>query len=90
MEVLLLSRDGAAWWKKILYLCRKRPTPFTSLDSFIHLAPIVTLRGTQACVDYYKMLYEEVAERAERGIGAVPGERYRLLGQLPVWFKMRR
>jgi bcr-type benzoyl-CoA reductase subunit B len=90
MQVLLLSRDGAAWWKKILYLCRKRPTPFTSLDSFIHLAPIVTLRGTQACVDYYKMLYEEVAGLADRGIGAVPGERYRLLwDNLPVWFKMR-
>jgi benzoyl-CoA reductase/2-hydroxyglutaryl-CoA dehydratase subunit BcrC/BadD/HgdB len=90
MRVLELSRDGAAWWKKILYLCRRVPTPFTSLDSFIHLAPIVTLRGTQACVDYYKLLYEEVAARAAAGTPAVPGERYRLLwDNLPVWFKMR-
>jgi bcr-type benzoyl-CoA reductase subunit B len=90
MEVLELSREGTSWWKKILYLCRRVPAPITSLDSFIHLAPIVTLRGTQVCVDYYKMLYEEVAERAENGIGAVPGERYRLLwDNLPVWFKMR-
>ena len=37
------------------------------------------------------MLYEEVAERAEKKIGTIPDERYRVLwDNLPVWFKMRR
>ena len=67
------------------------PCSLNSLDSFIHLGPIVTLRGTQACVDYYKILYEEVAERARQKIGSIPEEKYRVLwDNLPVWFKMSR
>lgn len=91
MEVLMLSRDAAQWWKKMLYLGKTIPSPFNSLDTFIHLGPIVTLRGKKECVDYYKLLYNEVAERAEKKIGSIPEERYRLLwDNLPVWFKMRR
>ncbi len=90
-EVLLLSREAAAYWQKMLQLGKTIPAPFNSLDTFIHLGPIVTLRGTQACVDYNKLLYEEVAARAEKKIGSLPEEQYRVLwDNLPVWFKMRR
>ncbi len=90
-EVMFLARDATEYWKKILYLSKTIPAPFNSLDSFIHLGPIVTLRGTRDCVDYYKLLYEEVAERAANKIGSIPDEKYRLLwDNLPVWFKMRR
>jgi benzoyl-CoA reductase/2-hydroxyglutaryl-CoA dehydratase subunit BcrC/BadD/HgdB len=42
-------------------------------------------------VDYYKQLYDEVAEHAEKNMASVPGEQYRVLwDNLPVWFKMRR
>ena len=86
-----LSQEAAEWWKKILYLARTHPAPINSLDSFIHLGPIVTLRGTQECVDYYKLLYEEVAKRERQHIGSIPSEKYRLLwDNLPIWFKMRR
>ncbi|MBU2547896.1 MAG: 2-hydroxyacyl-CoA dehydratase family protein [Proteobacteria bacterium] len=91
LEVLQLSNQASTYWMKMLELGRKIPSPFNSLDTFIHLGPIVTLRGTRTCVDYYKLLYEEVAERAARNIPSVPGEKYRLLwDNLPVWFKMRR
>jgi len=91
METLRFSQQAAELWKKILYLAKIHPAPFNSLDSFIHLAPIVTLRGTKECVDYYQLLYEEVAPRAEKKIGSVADERYRVLwDNLPVWFKMRR
>jgi bcr-type benzoyl-CoA reductase subunit B len=90
-EVLALSQEAAEQWKKMLYLGKTMPSPFNSLDSFIHLGPIVTLRGTKECVDYYKLLYKEVAERAEKKIGSIPEEKYRVLwDNLPVWFKMRR
>jgi benzoyl-CoA reductase/2-hydroxyglutaryl-CoA dehydratase subunit BcrC/BadD/HgdB len=75
----------------MLYLGKTIPSPFNSLDTFIHLGPIVTLRGTRECVDYYKLLYEEVADRAEKKIGSLPEEKYRVLwDNLPVWFKMRQ
>jgi bcr-type benzoyl-CoA reductase subunit B len=90
-EVLYLSREAANYWQKMLYLGKNIPSPFNSLDSFIHLGPIVTLRGTKECVDYYKLLYDEVAERAEKKLASVPGETHRVLwDNLPVWFKMRR
>ncbi len=91
MDVMVLSGEAAEWWKKMLYLGKTIPSPFNSLDTFIHLGPIVTLRGTKECVDYYKLFYDEVAERAEKKIGSIPEEQYRLLwDNLPVWFKMRR
>jgi benzoyl-CoA reductase/2-hydroxyglutaryl-CoA dehydratase subunit BcrC/BadD/HgdB len=89
-HTIALSREATAWWRKTLDLGRVVPAPLTSLDAFIHVAPIVTLRGTQACVDYYRQLHEEVAARAGQRIGSVPGERFRVLwDNLPVWFKMR-
>ena len=91
IEVLSLSREASMYWRKMLYLCKTIPAPINSLDSFIHLGPIVTLRGTRECVDYYKYLYEEVAERARKKIGSIPDEKYRVLwDNLPVWFKMSR
>jgi bcr-type benzoyl-CoA reductase subunit B len=90
-EVLSLSSEASGYWKKLLYLGKEMPAPFNSLDSFIHLGPIVTLRGTQECVDFYKFLYNEVAERAAKKIGSLPEEKYRVLwDNLPIWFKMRR
>ena len=90
-SVLHLSREAATYWQDMLQLGKHIPSPFNSLDTFIHLGPIVTLRGTQECVDYYKLLYEEVAERAEKNLASVPGEQHRVLwDNLPVWFKMRR
>jgi len=90
-EVLSLSSEASGYWKKLLYLGKEMPAPFNSLDSFIHLGPIVTLRGTQECVDFYKFLYAEVAERAAKKIGSLPQEKYRVLwDNLPIWFKMRR
>jgi benzoyl-CoA reductase/2-hydroxyglutaryl-CoA dehydratase subunit BcrC/BadD/HgdB len=42
-------------------------------------------------VDYYKLLYDQVAARADQGIGSIPEEKYRLLwDNLPIWFKMRQ
>jgi benzoyl-CoA reductase/2-hydroxyglutaryl-CoA dehydratase subunit BcrC/BadD/HgdB len=90
-EIILLGLEASTFWKKMLNLGKTIPSPFNSLDTFIHLAPIVVLRGTQKCVDYYKMLYEEVLELAENKIGSIPDEKYRILwDNLPIWFKMRR
>jgi benzoyl-CoA reductase/2-hydroxyglutaryl-CoA dehydratase subunit BcrC/BadD/HgdB len=62
----------------------------SAFDAFFHLALIVTLRGTQVTVDYYKMLLAEMKERIADGISAVPDERYRLLwDNLPVWYRTR-
>jgi len=54
------------------------------------MAPIVTLRGTQEVVDYYKLLRDEMLERVANGIGAVEDEKYRLIwDNIPIWYEMR-
>ena len=61
-----------------------------SFDTFIHLAPIVTLRGTPECINYYKTLYAEIEQRIRDGVASVPGETYRLgWDNLAIWYKIR-
>jgi benzoyl-CoA reductase/2-hydroxyglutaryl-CoA dehydratase subunit BcrC/BadD/HgdB len=89
--VMALALKASSRWKEILRLAANIPSPINSIDTFIHMAPIVTLRGTPQCVSYYDLLHAEVVDHADRRIGSIPEERYRVLwDNLPVWFKMRR
>ena len=89
-EVALLSVEGVDLWKEVLKTAESRPSPFTCFDAFIHMAPIVTLRGTQEVVDYYTLLRDEMRERVANGIGAVPNEEYRFIwDNIPIWYEMR-
>ena len=89
-EVGRLSIEGQRLWQAVLDTAAHRPAPLSAFDAFFHLALIVTLRGQQQTIDYYKMLLAEMNERIAAGIGAVPDERYRLLwDNLPVWFRTK-
>jgi bcr-type benzoyl-CoA reductase subunit B len=89
-EVGRLSVQGQRLWQEILDTAMNRPAPISAFDAFFHLALIVTLRGTQQTVDYYKMLLAEMKQRVADGIGAVPREKYRLLwDNLPVWYRTK-
>lgn len=89
-EVAALSGQASTLWGEILALSKNIPAPMSSFDGFILMAPIVTLRGTQGVIDFYKTLKEEIEQRVRDGVGAAPGEKYRLLwDNLPIWFKMR-
>jgi len=85
-----LSIEGQRLWQAVLDTAVHRPAPLSAFDAFFHLALIVTLRGTQTAVDYYRQLLAEMQQRIADGIGAVPDERYRLLwDNLPVWYRTR-
>lgn len=84
-----LASRATILWGEVLELLAHKPSPATSLDTFIHIAAIVVMRGTQKCVDYYETLLAEMKERVANNIAAVPGEKYRLgWDNLPIWFKM--
>jgi benzoyl-CoA reductase/2-hydroxyglutaryl-CoA dehydratase subunit BcrC/BadD/HgdB len=88
-ETMQLSARATALWGEVLDQLAHKPSPMTSFDTFIHIAPIVVMRGTQTCIDYYEMLLAEMKERVANGVAAVPGEQFRLgWDNLPVWFKM--
>jgi len=89
-EVGRLSVEGQKLWQEVLDTAMNRPSPMTCFDAFFHLALIVTLRGTQIAVDYYKLLLEEMKQRVANGISAIPNERYRLLwDNLPIWYRVK-
>ncbi len=84
------SEEAIKLWKAVQDLLVHHPAPMNSFDTFIHLAPIVTLRGTQECIDYYKGLYSEIEQRVRNGVAAVPGEQYRLgWDNLAIWYKIQ-
>jgi len=89
-EVGRLSVEGQVLWQEVLDTAMNRPSPMTCFDAFFHLALIVTLRGTQIAVDYYRSLLEEMKQRVADGISAIPNERYRLLwDNLPIWYRVK-
>jgi bcr-type benzoyl-CoA reductase subunit B len=89
-ETLFLAAQASDLWEKVLAMGKKKPSPINSFDTFIHLAPIVTLRGTQKAVDYYTRFYEELVELSAQGFGSVPDEKIRLLwDNLPIWYRIK-
>jgi benzoyl-CoA reductase/2-hydroxyglutaryl-CoA dehydratase subunit BcrC/BadD/HgdB len=88
--VLALSNEACRLWNEILETAALKPAPFGFFDACFHMAPIVTWRGTAEAVDYYRALKEEVEERIEKGIHAIPGERYKIyFDHIPCWPKLR-
>ena len=89
-EVLESSRRGSELWGKVLATMRHRPAPMTIFDAFVHLAPVVSLRGLPVCERYYEGLLAELEDRVERNVAAVPGERHRLMwDNIAIWFALK-
>jgi benzoyl-CoA reductase/2-hydroxyglutaryl-CoA dehydratase subunit BcrC/BadD/HgdB len=84
------SFEAITLWKEILLLSRSRPAPMAAFDAFIHMAPIVTLRGTRWAVRYYRRLKKEIEERVRKEEGAFDREEIRLLwDNIPIWYDIR-
>jgi benzoyl-CoA reductase/2-hydroxyglutaryl-CoA dehydratase subunit BcrC/BadD/HgdB len=84
------AREGARLWGECLAASQARPAPWTGFDGFFHMAPIVALRGSEACNAYYRLLRDELRDRVRRGVGGLREERHRLLwDNLPMWFAVR-
>ncbi|MEK7234611.1 MAG: 2-hydroxyacyl-CoA dehydratase family protein [Elusimicrobiota bacterium] len=89
-EVVKLSSQASAHWKRFLETGRARPSPITFFDATIHMAPIVVMRGKEATRDYYRGLVEEAEALVRDGIAAVEGERLRFYWDgMPNWGKLR-
>jgi benzoyl-CoA reductase/2-hydroxyglutaryl-CoA dehydratase subunit BcrC/BadD/HgdB len=90
-RTLARAQEASFLWGECLAASRARPAPWFGQESFLHMAPIVVLRGTDAAVRYYRDLLLELRERVDRGIGGLSSERIRLLwDNLPVWPELRR
>jgi bcr-type benzoyl-CoA reductase subunit B len=89
-EILRTSKAAATTWGEILATMKARPSPMTIFDAFVHLAPIVSLRGLKVALNYYQVLLDELRERVASGIGALRNERKRLMwDNIAIWYKFR-
>jgi len=89
-HAIRLSYDCTELWKKVLETNTAVPAPISFFDETIHMAPAVVMRGTETAIEYYKVLLEELEEKAAAGDGAVEGEKYRLYWEgMPIWGKLR-
>jgi benzoyl-CoA reductase/2-hydroxyglutaryl-CoA dehydratase subunit BcrC/BadD/HgdB len=89
--VTVRSRDACTLWLEIMRRNRHEPAPCSVFDLFIHMAPIVEMRGDERTIRYYEILLRELDQRIAAGVGAVKGERRRLLwDNLPIWYRLRR
>jgi len=90
-EAIRLADEATRLWGEIRQLCQTRPSPLNVPDLFVNMAPIVVLRGTKEAVDFYRKLKAEVEERVEKGLGAIPEERFRLLwDNIAIWYRLYR
>ena len=85
-----LSRMASELWMEVMERNQHVPAPISVIDQFVHMAPVVEMRGEAATVDYYAAMLKEVDRRIAKGIGAVREERKRLLwDNLPIWYRLR-
>jgi bcr-type benzoyl-CoA reductase subunit B len=89
-DVLHLGKASAMAWGEVLSTMRTVPSPMTIFDAFVHLAPIVSLRGLPVSLEYYEVLLSELQDRVSKGIGAIVKERKRLMwDNIAIWYKVR-
>lgn len=89
-EILSLSKECTALWKKVLETNTAAPAPMSFFDATIHMGPAVVLRGSSQAVEYYKVLLKELEERIANKEGAVEGEKFRIYWEgMPIWGKLR-
>jgi benzoyl-CoA reductase/2-hydroxyglutaryl-CoA dehydratase subunit BcrC/BadD/HgdB len=73
------TAEGIKHWKRFLSYAAHRPSGISAFDSFVHMVPYLTLRGTREFVDHYKLIADEAEQRVTNGVYPVPHEKYRLL-----------
>ncbi|MBI5864041.1 MAG: 2-hydroxyacyl-CoA dehydratase [Planctomycetes bacterium] len=89
-EVVALSSRASTLWREALETARARPAPIVFWDGLIQMAPVILMRGSRLAVEYYETLLAEMKQRVHDGIGAVPGEQYRIYWEgMPVWPRVR-
>ena len=88
-DIVERAKRTSLLWGGVLDTLKQRPAPMSVFDAFVHMAPVVSLRGLPVAERYYETLLAELQTRAEKGIGSMREERHRLLwDNIAVWFKL--
>lgn len=90
MEVIGHANRGVKLWREIQELRKASPCPLSALDMFTGMFPVVTLRGTAACADFYQEMRDELAARVASGAGVLEKDKYRLMwDNIAIWYNFQ-
>ena len=80
VEVMNLINEQETWYRQTRDLIAvTRPAPVTVVDTINAVMQAQWQRGTQWAADHAKSLYYEIKDLVDRGVPAVPNEKYRLM-----------
>jgi benzoyl-CoA reductase/2-hydroxyglutaryl-CoA dehydratase subunit BcrC/BadD/HgdB len=89
VENLSLSDKAASYWHEIMDLRASVPCPVGSREMCGNIFPLIALLGTQVPVDFYRRLCDEIQSKVEKKIGAISGEKIRLMfDNIPLWYDL--
>lgn len=85
-----LSDETNNLWYKTYQLRKAIPAPMPTQDALSAFAPNACLLGTEIALDFCRDLHNEVRDRVENKIGAIPNEKFRLLWGIgiPPWYAL--
>ncbi len=66
-----------------------KPSPMLSTDFWSIMIPHLYLPYDPEAYEFYKRVYDEVKQKVDNGIGAIPNEKYRMIfSELPPWHSL--
>jgi benzoyl-CoA reductase subunit B len=77
-EIMSYIKTAAQLRLEAMDVCTVKPSPASYFDWIVSIAHVNFLPGTQRIVDYFQLVKDEIQQRAARGEGAVPQEKYRV------------
>lgn len=84
-----ISQESLEYWYKTLQLRKAKPCPMGTEDYLSCIIPQLYMLGNQEALDFYKAVYKETRERAEKGVGVIQEEKYRLFfAGIPPWYNL--
>lgn len=86
-ECLETAKECHDLYLQVMELRSKVPCPLGLRDAYQASSVRTFLEGLQETVEVYKAQLAEVKERVDKGIGAIPNERFRVVvgGVFPFW-----
>ncbi len=84
------TSEAMGHWKRFAGCAEHHPSGITAFDSFVQMAPTLTMRGTPELAEHYRKLADETEARMEESNFPVPNEKYRLLwDNIAPWHQLR-
>ena len=78
-EIIVNSNEATKYLRLVNELRKNVPAPMLGGESIDYAAMTANFWGLKEAIELYKLLYEELKERVDKGLGTVAEEKHRIL-----------